>query len=158
MMRIAILAAALLLTLFGCQPVEVQNNMGTVPVVHFNQELEASLIQQVMNQQQDAWNTGDLNQFMVGYWESDSLTFIGKSGVNRGWDKTLSNYKKSYPNKEAMGQLQFTNLNIDVHTPEIASVIGKWELFRTADTLSGHYSLLWKKKAGNWVIISDHSS
>jgi ketosteroid isomerase-like protein len=57
-----------------------------------------------------------------------------------------------------MGRLQFTNETIDVLDQNNAYVIGKWELFRTADTLSGHYTLLWKKKAGEWVVVADHSS
>ncbi|NQX92220.1 MAG: nuclear transport factor 2 family protein [Flavobacteriales bacterium] len=130
-----------------------------MPVVqNYSPELDIDMIKDVMQAQQNAWNKGDLNQFMVGYWKSDSLMFIGKSGVNKGWDKILANYEKGYPDKETMGRLQFTNLSIEVHTPEIASVIGKWELFRSADTLSGHYSLLWKKLNQKWVIVSDHSS
>jgi ketosteroid isomerase-like protein len=115
-------------------------------------------IQRVMDEQQDAWNRGDIEGFMEGYWPSDSLRFIGKSGITYGWQSTLENYKKSYPGSEAMGKLQFTNLTMEMTGDSSAYVIGKWQLSRTADTLSGHYSLLWKNHNGQWLIVADHSS
>lgn len=111
-----------------------------------------------MNEQENAWNTGDLEGFMKHYWKSDSLRFIGSRGLNYGWQTTLDNYKRSYPDHEAMGQLTFTNKYMDVVAPDAAFIAGKWQLDRTADTLSGHYSLLWKRINGRWVIVADHSS
>jgi ketosteroid isomerase-like protein len=111
-----------------------------------------------MKKQEDAWNRGDLEGFMQGYWKSDSLRFIGKRGITYGWQQTLDNYKKGYPNTEAMGTLQFTNLSLELTGDSSAYVIGQWQLFRTADTLSGHYSLLWKMKNNQWLIVADHSS
>ena len=115
-------------------------------------------IQQVMDEQEAAWNRGDLEGFMQGYWKSDSLRFIGKRGITYGWQPTLDNYKKSYPDSDAMGKLQFTNLSMEITGDSATYVIGKWELFRTTDTLAGHYSLLWKNLNGRWLIIADHSS
>jgi ketosteroid isomerase-like protein len=117
-----------------------------------------SEIQTIMKKQEDAWNRGDLEGFMLGYWKSDSLRFIGKRGITYGWQQTLDNYKKGYPNTEAMGTLQFTNLSLELTGDSAAYVIGQWQLFRTADTLSGHYSLLWKMKNNQWLIVADHSS
>jgi ketosteroid isomerase-like protein len=119
---------------------------------------ELQSIQHVMDAQQNAWNRGDIDGFMQGYWSNDSMRFIGKRGITFGWQATLDNYKKSYPDNEAMGRLQFTNLSMELTGDSSAYVIGKWELFRTADTLAGHYSLLWKKHAGQWIIVADHSS
>ena len=117
-----------------------------------------SAIDNRMQEQQKAWNEGDLEGFMEPYWHSDSLQFIGKRGITLGWQNTLDNYKKSYPDRQAMGTLNFTNLSFDIINQSSVYVLGKWELFRTADTLSGHYSLLWKKMDGKWLIIADHSS
>lgn len=111
-----------------------------------------------MAEQEDAWNRGDIAAFMQHYWTSDSLLFIGQSGLNYGWQTTLDNYKKSYPDRQAMGRLQFTNRKVEVIDSLNAFVVGKWELLRVADTLSGHYSLLWKKIDGHWAIVADHSS
>ena len=115
-------------------------------------------IQHVMDKQQAAWNRGDLEEYMNGYWKSDSLRFIGKGGITYGWQSTLDNYKKGYPNADAMGRLQFENLSMDLTGDSSAYVIGKWVLHRTNDTLSGHYSLLWKCMKSRWLIVADHSS
>ncbi len=112
----------------------------------------------VMHAQEIAWNKGDLNAFMEGYWHSDSLTFIGSRGLTRGWQTTLDNYKKSYPDVAAMGKLTFTILKVEQLDRKNAFVIGKWHLKRVKDELSGHYTLLWKKVGGKWVIVADHSS
>ncbi|MFN0032992.1 MAG: YybH family protein [Flavobacteriales bacterium] len=126
--------------------------------VAWNSAEDAAEITALMDSQQQAWNRGDLSEFMQPYWQNDSLQFIGSSGLTHGWQRTLSNYQKSYPDKEAMGRLQFTNLSTDVLDSTHAHIIGKWQLFRSADTLAGHYTLLWKKMKGQWVIVADHSS
>src|SRR5229473_4617974 len=64
----------------------------------------------VLNAQESAWNRGDVEAFLVGYWHSPELTFSGSSGVARGWDGVLARYKKNYPDKAAMGQLDFSEL------------------------------------------------
>ncbi|MDZ4751106.1 MAG: nuclear transport factor 2 family protein [Flavobacteriales bacterium] len=124
----------------------------------FEPILEIEQINSIMSLQQDAWNKGDIETFMQPYWKSDSLIFVGKSGINRGWQNTLDNYKKSYPSPEQMGRLEFENSSIEIFDQRRAWVVGKWTLYRTADTLGGHYTLNWNKKAGAWVITSDHSS
>lgn len=111
-----------------------------------------------MQEQENNWNSANIEGFMDHYWKSDSLKFIGKRGMTMGWQATLDNYKKGYPDAAAMGRLQFTNLHMEALDAQNAFVIGKWELFRSADTLSGHYSLLWKKMNEKWVIVADHSS
>ena len=115
-------------------------------------------IRRVMAEQEIAWNRADLEGFMQGYWKSDSLRFIGSRGLTYGWQPTLDNYKKSYPDAEAMGKLSFTILSVEILSPECAFVIGKWRLARAKDELSGHYTLLWRKIDGAWVIVADHSS
>ena len=69
------------------------------------QEGDELAIREVLEYQQNCWNEGDLDCFMEGYWKSDNLVFIGSKGLTYGWQKTLDNYKKSYPTKEAMGKL-----------------------------------------------------
>lgn len=112
-----------------------------------------------MKQQEEAWNNRDLEGFMIPYWHSDSLVFIGKSGLTYGWQQTLDNYKDTYSTPEEMGTLKFENKIVRQLDPETIQVIGKWLLIRPKEgDISGHYSLVWKLKNGEWVIISDHSS
>lgn len=108
--------------------------------------------------QEECWNNGDIECFMQTYWKSDSLKFIGKNGLQRGWDRTLNNYKKSYSSKHLMGKLRFDIKTIEPLGEHSAIMIGNWNLFRVNDTLSGYSTIIWKKIKGEWVIITDHSS
>ena len=119
---------------------------------------DIQIISALIDQQQTAWNKANLEGFMAPYWHSDSLTFIGKSGIKHGWQITLDNYKKSYPTPAAMGQLTFTLIKLDKLSDTSIFVIGKWALARKEGDLSGHFTLLWKKIKGQWVIVADHSS
>lgn len=115
-------------------------------------------IRKLLNEQTLAWNRGDLEGFMQGYWKNDSLCFIGKSGVTYGWNNTLANYKKGYPDTAAMGKLQFTILHVQLLSKQYAQVIGKWHLTRSIGNVQGHFTLLLRRLNGQWVIVSDHSS
>lgn len=123
-----------------------------------SQSHDEQAIRHLLNKQTIAWNHGDIEGFMNGYWKSDSLMFIGKSGVTYGWNNTLNNYKKGYPDTTAMGQLAFDILVVKRLSPEYFQVVGKWILKRTIGDLSGHYTLLMRKIHGAWVIVADHSS
>lgn len=122
------------------------------------QQHDETEIRSILARQTAAWNRGDLKEFMNGYWEHDSLTFIGKSGVTYGWTNTLKNYQRSYPDTAAMGQLAFTLISVKRLSEEYYYVTGKWHLKRSAGDAGGHYTLLFRKINNQWVIVSDHSS
>ncbi len=128
-----------------------------VPV--FAQQKDEQQILSILNNQTIAWNNGDIDRFMIGYWQNDSLMFIGKSGITYGYNQTLANYKKNYPDRASMGQLKFTIVQVKRMAADVYFVVGKWQLTRPekGDT-GGHYTLLFKKIKGNWVIVADHSS
>lgn len=124
----------------------------------FSQSKDELAIRQLLDKQNAAWNRGDLDSFMKGYWENDSLMFIGKTGVTYGWSNTLKNYKKGYPDTAAMGKLTFTLIQVKKLSKEYYHVTGKWFLKRSIGDIGGHYTLLFRKINNHWVIISDHSS
>ena len=124
----------------------------------FSQSKDEMEVRNVLAKQNAAWNRGDIDAFMVGYWESDSLVFIGKSGVTYGYKNTLANYKKNYPDTTAMGKLTFTLIQVKRLSPEYFHVTGKYYLTRSIGDASGHFTLMFRKIKGKWVIISDHSS
>jgi len=122
------------------------------------QSKQEKIILDILDKQTQAWNRGDISGFMNGYWENDSLIFIGKSGVTYGWPTTLNNYKKGYPDTAAMGKLTFTLIQVKKLSAKYYHVTGKWFLKRSVGDAGGHYTLLFRKINGRWVIISDHSS
>lgn len=111
----------------------------------------------VMDMQEEAWSNENIDVFMMGYWQSDSLMFIGKNGIKYGWQTTLDNYKKSYPDKATMGKLEYEVLNLEVNN-NTAYMLGKWSLIREADNPNGYFTLYWKKIDAKWVITIDHTS
>ena len=111
----------------------------------------------VLNAQQSAWNRGDVDAFLVGYWHSSELTFSGSSGVSRGWDGVLARYKKNYPDRAAMGELDFSNLEFRFLGPDAALVLGRWHLKRENEA-GGVFSLVWQRFPDGWKIIHDHTS
>lgn len=115
-------------------------------------------IRALLEEQRMAWNTGDLQTFMGTYWQSDSLMFIGKTGVTYGWQNTLDNYKKGYPDTAAMGKLAFDILEVKRLSVMYFFVVGKWHLTRSIGNVGGHFTLLFKKVKNKWVIVTDHSS
>ena len=118
----------------------------------------ATEIKSLLHTQTQKWNAGDIEAFMQTYWQSDSLMFVGKEGITWGWNKTLEHYKKSYPDKTAMGELAFDIIQIKRLSGQYYFVVGKWMLKRKVGDLSGHYNLLIQKINGEWKIIADHSS
>lgn len=115
-------------------------------------------ILEVLNKQVECWNKQDIEGFMEGYWKSDSLKFIGKSGFTKGWKATLESYKKNYPDKNAMGILKFEIINLQGISADAAVVTGKWMLTRTIGNLQGIFTLIFQRIQRKWVIVYDHSS
>lgn len=124
----------------------------------YAQNKDEEAIKQILKTQENAWNNGSLEKFMIGYWHNDSLMFIGKKGLTFGYNATLENYKKSYPDTAYMGKFTSTLISIKKLSNEYYFVIGKWELDRTVGNIFGHYSLLFRKIKGKWVVVADHSS
>lgn len=117
------------------------------------------VILEALKKQTDDWNAGRVDRFMTSYWNSDSLTFVSKVGITYGYQATLANYKKRYPDRASMGSLKFDILQLDLLTPTLAYVIGRFQLTRPEiGNTEGHFTLLWRKIKNRWVIISDHSS
>lgn len=129
-----------------------------LPVMSYAQRADEEAVRQVMKMQTEAWNKGNLEDFMKTYWKNDSLIFIGKSGPKYGYQTTLDNYKKSYPDTTAMGKLTFNLLHLNRLSPGYYYVTGKWSLQRSIGNLGGYFTLLFKKIKNRWLIVSDHSS
>lgn len=124
----------------------------------FSQSKDELSVRQLLADQEMAWNKGDLESFMQGYWENDSLMFIGKSGVHYGWKETLANYKKGYPDTTSMGKLRFDILQAKRLSDDYFFVVGKWFLQRSIGDVGGHFTLLFQKIKNKWLIVADHSS
>lgn len=116
---------------------------------------EAATIAALLEAQDAAWNEGDIEGFMKGYWASPDLRFASGGDVVRGFDETLARYKTRYPGKDGMGELETDSYEIDVLSANAAIAHGNWRVTRDGETLSGLYTLVLRKMDGNWFIVSD---
>ncbi len=122
---------------------------------------EETAIRQVLERQQAAWNKGDIKAFMEGYENSPDTTFVGATGVTRGYRPVLDNYLKRYPTRDSMGQLTFSNIEVHLVAPASAWALGRFHLKRNAaggGDKSGSYTLVFKKTAAGWKIVLDHTT
>jgi len=122
----------------------------------FNKDFE--IIKNLMNEQQTAWNKGNIVSYMQYYWQSDSMMFVSKNGITFGWEQTLKNYQKTYPDQKTMGKLIFDQLKFQKINNKHIIAIGRWQLKREKGDIGGYFSLIWEKQKGKWKIIIDHTS
>ena len=119
---------------------------------------QAQSIRAVLSAQQTAWNRGDIPAFLAGYWNSPELTFAGSDGIVRGYEGLLARYRKSYPDRQTMGALDFSGLEIRSLGPTAALVLGRWHLNRQAGDVGGVFSLVFQRFPDGWRIVHDHTS
>jgi ketosteroid isomerase-like protein len=121
---------------------------------------DKSAIENVLREQAAAWNRGDLEAFMAGYWKSPELTFFSGAHEFKGWQAALDRYKNSYQSAgKEMGKLEFTNLRVETLGPEAAFVRGEFHLTMSdGKTPHGLFTLIFRKFPEGWKIVHDHSA
>lgn len=115
-------------------------------------------IRSLLDQQTQAWNRGDIEAFMAGYWNSAETEFVGANGVSHGWQALLERYRKNYPDRKAMGRLSFSNLEIHMVCADAAYAIGQFNLDREDDRPTGFFTLNFRRFAEGWRIVADHTT
>ena len=119
---------------------------------------EIDAIKKVLATQQIFWNNGDIDGFMLGYWNSEKFEFSWVNGTEYGWENALEKYKISYPTKESMGEFRFEILDVNLTSDTTATLNGKWELIRINDNPKGSFTYIFKKIENNWLIIKDYTT
>ena len=116
---------------------------------------EAATIAALLQAQDDAWNKGDIDGFMNGYWPSEELRFASGGNVVRGYAATLARYKVSYPGREGMGELTTSDYEIDILSEDAAIAHGSWKVTTAEGSSDGLYTIVLRKMDGQWLIVSD---
>jgi ketosteroid isomerase-like protein len=119
---------------------------------------DESRIQAVLYAQVQAWNNGDIESFMNGYRKSAETTFVGASGIKKGWQTILENYRRRYPDRTAMGKLAFSNLEVHLVGRDAAYALGEFRLHRDKDDPFGYFSLYLRRFSEGWRIVLDHTT
>jgi ketosteroid isomerase-like protein len=112
----------------------------------------------LLAEQASDWNRGDIDGFMRGYWKSEETTFAGKSGISRGWQTVLDHYHKNYPDRVAMGHLDFSEIEVTPLGNDAALILGRWHLNRDSGPVGGIFTLVARRFTDGWKIIHDHTS
>ena len=116
-------------------------------------------IRKVLDDQVKAWNKGDIEGFMAGYWKSPELSFTSGGSHTRGWDATHERYRKRYKGEgKEMGKLTFSDIQVQVLSGESAYVRGRFEVVLSKETQKGLFTLIVKKFPEGWRIVHDHTS
>lgn len=116
------------------------------------------LIRAVLTAQAAAWNDGDLEAFMNGYWKNPSLRFVSGTAVTKGWAQTLARYRERYGVGAQLGRLSFDGLDVQMLTDEVAIVVGRFALARAGGLDSGAFTLVMQRFDGVWRIVHDHTA
>ena len=156
-----LLAIALLTAIYSCN-VQTKSEViiGESNTFEFNKpnlKEDKAAILKVMTTQEIAWSQNDLDGFMEGYHQSDSLKFYGKSGLTKGWQQTLDNYKKGYPTKDHSGTLIFEIIDLSLIENQSYWVMGRYFLSRNVGDANGVFMVIFKKIKGEWKIVADMS-
>lgn len=147
-----ILLLALTLGILQTRPARAEPKTATAPPAAEVQ------IRSLLDHQVAAWNRGDIEGFMQGYWNSPETAFVSSNGILRGWQNVLNRYRKAYPSRAAMGHLDFSGLEITPLGPSAALVMGHWHLQRQKDAPEGVFTLVFRRFPEGWRIINDHTS
>jgi len=119
---------------------------------------DEAMIRRVLAEQRAAWNQGAIEAFLRGYWRSPELTFSGSGGIKRGWEGVRASYLRNYPDRGAMGTLNFAGLEFRFLGPDAALVLGEWHLTRAQGDIGGVFTLVFQRFPAGWKIIHDHTS
>ena len=142
-------------------PVAVQAQLETKPPDQLRTLSRDELdVIKVLTTQEKAWNRGDIEAFASGYKDSPDLIFIGHQ-VSRGFGQMVLDYKRNYPNKQAMGTLSFSEIEPRLLDEHFAVVIGHYRVDRSkkaGGTAEGLFSLVFEKTEKGWKIILDHTT
>ena len=115
-------------------------------------------VRAVLDAQVAAWNRGDVEGYMQGYWNSPELRFASGGNVTRGWQPTLERYKSRYADRAAMGTLSFSDVDVRAAGDDAAVVFGAWRLARAGDSPRGLFTLLMRRTEAGWRVVHDHTS
>lgn len=115
-------------------------------------------IRTVLDSQVRAWNSGDLEGFMAGYWKSDEMLFTTPKSSTKGWQATLDRYRSHYPTSQAMGRLKFEQVQVAQSAPDAAEVSGRYVQQTPEGLKTGRFFLNFRRIDNCWVIVHDHTT
>ena len=124
----------------------------------FDLKAEEDTIRAMLNAGQIAWNNGDIDVFMEGFWKSDSLQFISPRGMSHGWEATRENYKKGYPDRSSMGTVSYEILELTPMSSNVFVVSSRYHITQEIGKREGIFTAVFRKVNGKWLVVHYHTS
>jgi ketosteroid isomerase-like protein len=129
---------------------------------HAGDESDAAVrdVRAVLNQQAADWNKGDLDGFLTGYWNSPKVVFMSGGQRFDGYEAMRDRYRRRYKAEgKAMGQLAFSELDVEPLGPESVLARGRFRLTMPDGAKpTGLFTLIVRKFPNGWKIVHDHTS
>jgi beta-aspartyl-peptidase (threonine type) len=119
---------------------------------------DESAVRQVLEQQIEKWNAGDLAGFMETYAKSDQTHFASGGTLHLGWQRVFDRYRSTYGDAAAMGNTTFSDLEITFLGPDAAVAFGRWHQQGSKGEGSGLFTLILRRFPVGWRIVHDHTS
>lgn len=119
---------------------------------------DETLISTLLNGMARAWCEGDIEVMFASYWRDAGLRYANGAAVVRGFDAVCDNFRGRFSDRATMGQLSFSELEVEKLGPDVATAFGRWHIEREAGPAEGLFTLVLKRMGGRWLITSDHAS
>lgn len=110
--------------------------------------------------QRDAWNKGDLDGYLSHYKNAQDTQAVLATLV-RGVDNIRAAYRANFPNKESMGTIEDSEVEVRALGDNFALATGKYHLTRSrkgGGDVEGTFTELFEKSAAGWQIIFSQST
>jgi len=127
--------------------------------LHTASRTELDVVKVVLTQE-NTWNAGDVEDYVMGYKNSPDTLFIDKQ-VTKGYRQILEDYKHNYLSRSSMGTLTYSELEVHILTDTVAICTGKYHLDRgkkDGGPADGLFSLVLQKTPAGWKIVLDHTT
>jgi uncharacterized protein (TIGR02246 family) len=150
---------AVLAALIGLLVGALGGLLGGAHLAGSRDKADADSVRALLDEQAVAWNAGDLDGFMKGYWDDEELTFYSGGDVKKGYKPLQERYRKRYQSDgKGMGKLTFSDLEVRGLGGEWATARGRWKVEKDKETLEGLFTLVLRRFPDGWKIVHDHTS
>jgi uncharacterized protein (TIGR02246 family) len=105
--------------------------------------------------QENAWNKGDLETYLSYYKDAPDTEAI-LNGPVRGFDAIRNAMRQSFPNRDAMGSLEQSSVEVRELGPDHALAIGHYKLIRSRKNggeAEGNFTEIFEKTEAGWKLV-----
>ena len=110
--------------------------------------------------QQAAWNRGDLDAYLSHYKDAPDTQAV-LANLVRGIDNIRAAYRQNFPNKDSMGAIEDSDIEVRALGDSYALATGKYHLNRpkkSGGPIEGTFMEVFEKTQAGWQIVFSQST